>query len=214
MSPQEPAAGRRPDLRATTVGLPKGPSEVLIVDDDPSVRHMLRLTIEQAEFSTLCFGDPVEALAWAVGAPASVIIVDLRIPEVDGLDLVKALCDLDRHAVIILSAVVDVTMTVEAMRMGAFNVLVKPAGSDRILAAVHDAMAAIAKPSQAFEGFTPRERQVAEGIMAGQTTKQIAQRLMLSPRTVEFFRANLLRKTGATNSAGLASILARLNGGG
>ncbi|WP_122468797.1 response regulator transcription factor [Brevundimonas lutea] len=214
MSPQESGKIRRPDPRAATVGLPLGPSEVLIVDDDPSVRHMLHLGLEQADMPVMSFGEPVEALAWAVAAPASVVIVDLRIPEVDGLDLVQALCGLDRHAVIILSAIVDVSMTVEAMRLGAFNVLEKPASTDRIIRAVEEAQAAIAKPAQAFAGFTPRERQVAELIMDGQTTKQIAQALLLSPRTVEFFRANLLRKTGATNPAALVSILARMSAGG
>ena len=68
----------------------------------------------------------------------------------------------------------------------------------------------VSMPRQDVLTFTRRERQVAEFIVAGKTTKQIAQALALSPRTVEFFRASLLRKTQSPNSAALASALTRI----
>jgi two-component system response regulator FixJ len=97
------------------------------------------------------------------------------------------------------------------MRLGVHNVLTKPTSPERLLAAAEHALDALSRaPHQDILTFTRRERQVAEFLVAGRTTKQIAQALSLSPRTVEFFRASLLRKTQSPNTAALASALTRL----
>lgn len=203
------SGGSRTGGRSSAAGLPPAPNEILVVDDDGAVREMIQLGLDSVGMRCLTFGSPMEALASAVGATPSVVIADLKMPEVEGLDMIRALCELRKHAVIVLSAVVNVPITVDAMKIGAFNVLQKPVSHDRLVTVVRDALAALSSGATTFEGFTPRERQVADLIMQGQTTKQIAQSLMLSPRTVEFFRTNLLRKTGATNVAALVSLLMR-----
>ena len=186
-------------------------NEVLVIDDDPSVLQMQILHLKSYGYTPIGFTDPLDALMWASDADPTCIIADLKMPGVEGLDLVAAFCALGRHAVILISAFVDVTTTVDAMRLGGDDVLQKPLSPERLIAAVERAHLALARtPTQDFLTFTKREKQVAELIVTGRTTKQIALSLGLSPRTVEFFRASLLRKTQSPNSAALSSALTKL----
>lgn len=192
-------------------GLPLLEDDVLVIDDDPSVLQSLLLTLREAGIPAMGFNDPMAALNHASDAAPTIIVVDLMMPGVEGLDLVSALCALEKHAVILVSAFVDVGKTVDAMRLGVDDVLQKPVADDVMEAAIRRARVNLktVKP-EADAGFTRRERQVAAQILGGRTTKQIAQMLELSPRTVEFFRASLLKKTGSPNTAALAAALTKL----
>jgi two-component system response regulator FixJ len=186
-------------------------TEVAIIDDDRSLLELTVLAVREAGFSAVGFHEPLDALMWASDAEPTCIIADLKMPGVEGLDLVAAFCALNRHAVVIVSAFVDVRTTVDAMRLGVDDVLPKPASGEELVRALRRGMAALAStPLREELTCTRRERQVAEMLVEGLTTKQIAQNLELSPRTVEFFRASLLRKTQSPNSAALASALTRL----
>lgn len=186
-------------------------AEVVLIDDDPSVLQGLLLLFAEEGMSPVGFSDPLDALMWASDADPTCIVVDLKLPGIDGLDLVAALCAVGRHCIILMSAYVNVETTVEAMRLGVDNVLQKPANAEMIVAAARRGIAQLAStPRREIITFTRRERQVAEHIVVGLTTKQIAQILSLSPRTVEFFRASLLRKTHSPNTAALASALTRI----
>lgn len=185
--------------------------ELIVIDDEPSVLAATVLCLDTPEWSPRGFSDPVEALMFASDADPTCIIADLKIPGIEDLDLVAAFCALRRHGVIILSAYIDVQMTVEAMRTGVDNVLVKPTSPEQLADAVRKTLAALdAAPVQDHLTFTRRERQVAELIVAGKRTKEIALDLGISPRTVEFFRASLLRKTHSTSTAGLGAALMRV----
>lgn len=187
------------------------PPEIVVIDDDATVLHVTHLVLRDAGFRVRGFEDPLDALMWASDAEPTCVVVDLKLPGVEGLDLVGAFCALGRHAVILVSAYVDVTTTVDAMRLGVDNVLAKPATAEALVAAVRRALGVLAvTPQGDMLTFTRRERQVAEFIVGGRTTKQIAQALSISPRTVEFFRGSLLRKTQSPNSAALASALTRI----
>ncbi|WP_341024444.1 response regulator transcription factor [Brevundimonas diminuta] len=186
-------------------------SDIAIIDDDRALLEVTLLAVREAGFSAVGFHEPLDALMWASDADPTCIVADLKMPGVEGLDLVAAFCALNRHAVIIVSAFVDVRTTVDAMRLGVDDVLPKPATVDDLVRALRrGAEALAATPAREELTFTRRERQVAEMLVEGLTTKQIAQNLELSPRTVEFFRASLLRKTQSPNSAALASALTRL----
>lgn len=185
--------------------------EVLVIDDEPSILRTTLLNLGEAGFAVRGFSDPLEALMWASDVEPTCLIVDLKIPGIEGLDLVSAFCALNRHAVILLSAYVRVSDTVEAMRLGVDNVMLKPVTADKLTQAVERSFRILdSTPHTDIITFTRREKQVAELLVAGQSTKQIAQALSLSPRTVEFFRASLLRKTQSPNAAALASALTRL----
>lgn len=186
-------------------------TEILVIDDDPMILQTLLLLFREEGYAPVGFSDPLDALMWASDADPTCIVVDLKLPGVEGLDLVAAFCALNRHAVMLVSAFVDVTTTVDAMRLGVDNVILKPTDPDVLIAAVQRGLEVLkTAPRQELMTLTRRERQVAELIVAGRTTKQIAQTLSLSPRTVEFFRGSLLRKTRSPNSAALASALTML----
>lgn len=209
--PEETPLGHSPDAAFDPVDQPDAGLEIIVIDDEATILEMTLLTLRDAGYSAIGFSDPLDALMWASDASPTLIVVDLKLPGIEGLDLVSAFCALGRHAVILVSAYVDVLTTVDAMRLGVDNVLTKPTSPERLLAAAAHAVDALARtPRQDMLTFTRRERQVAEFIVAGRTTKQIAQVLALSPRTVGFFRASLLRKTQSPNSAALASALTRL----
>lgn len=197
--------------RAAPKSLDVGPPEIIVIDDDPSILGMTLVAFEQATVQTVGFSDPLDALMFASDADPTCIVADLRLPGIEGLDLIAAFCALGRHAVIVVSAYADVSITVEAMRLGADNVLTKPVRNDVLIAAVSAALDSLkARPVQDTLTFTRRERQVAEMVVAGRQTKEIAQVLSISPRTVEFFRGSLLRKTQSKNVGGLVAALIKL----
>lgn len=185
--------------------------EIIVIDDDPAILGTTLLAFQEAGLATAGFSDPLDALMFASDADPTCIVVDLKLPGIEGLDLVAAFCALSRHAVILVSAFVNVTTTVDAMRLGVDNVIEKPVRPDVLVDAVSRALVILAAiPRQDTLTFTRRERQVAEYIVAGLRTKEIAQALALSPRTIEFFRASLLRKTQSANVGALVASLIRL----
>lgn len=190
------------------------PTEVILIEDDRALLELFRMELEAAGFGVHAFHDPLDALIFASDAEPSCLVADLMIPGIEGLDLIAALRALERHAVILVSAYVDVSTTVDAMRLGVDDVILKPVTGAKLKHAVARATGLLRqRVSQDVAVFTRRERQVAEGLVAGRTTKQIAQDLNLSPRTVEFFRASLLRKTQSRNTAGLVAALMRVGYG-
>jgi len=186
-------------------------TEIVVIDDDPSVLAMIVLSFEVAGFPVIGFHDPLDALMWASESEPTCIVVDLKMPGVEGLDLVAAFCALARHSIILVSAYVDVMTTVDAMRLGVDDVVPKPATPEVLIASARRGLKVLATvPRTDVLTFTRRERQVADLVVAGRTTKQIAQTLGLSPRTIEFFRASLLKKTQSPNTAALVSALTRI----
>lgn len=187
-------------------------ADVILVEDDAAVLELFRGQLEAAGFEVSAFSDPIPALMWASDAEPACIIVDLVLPGVEGLDLVEAFQSIGRHAVILISGYVDVDHAVRAMKLGVAEVRQKPISPGTLVSTVRGAISSL--PSLEISNppvtFTRRERQVGELIVAGQSTKQIAKALDISPRTVEFFRTSLLRKTQSPNSAALASALTRL----
>lgn len=184
--------------------------DVVVVDDEPAVLQALMLELRDAGHAVQGFLDPLDALMWTSDADPCCIVVDLKIPGVDGLDLISAFTAMQRHSVVVISANVSVSDTVAAMRLGCEHVFQKPVAAGELLKAVASGIAALgSRTADEMLTFTRRERQVGELLLRGMTTKQIAQDLGLSPRTVDFFRASLLRKTSSPNTAALVVALGK-----
>ncbi len=178
---------------------------VHIVDDEDAIRR-------SASFMLKTSGYAVET--WASGAlflkeirhvPEGCILLDVRMPEMDGLEVQQAL--LDRGVtmpVIVLTGHADVSIAVRAMKAGAVDFLEKPFEKAVLIAAIEAAFArmkaadgAAARAAEAevvLAVLTPREREVLEGLAQGLPNKTIAYDLGISPRTVEVHRANLMAK--------------------
>lgn len=184
-----------------------GDRYVYIVDDDDAVRDSLSVLLEAVGHRVRTFGLAREFLDAAPTLPSGCLIVDIRMPEMDGLELQRALTEqaLD-FVVIVITGHGDVPLAVRAMKAGALDFIEKPFATPTILASVeaalsrleseeHDpvAEAALAK----LELLSPREREVLEGLLRGLPNKTIAYDLAISPRTVEIHRARVMDKMGA-----------------
>ena len=178
---------------------------VHIVDDEDAIRRSASFMLKTSGYSVQTWASGAAFLKEVRHAPEGCVLLDVRMPEMDGLEVQQAL--LDRGVtmpVIVLTGHADVSIAVRAMKAGAVDFLEKPfanvvliaaieAGFDRIAAA--DGAAARAAEANVVLGvLTPREREVLDGLAQGLPNKTIAYDLGISPRTVEVHRANLMAK--------------------
>lgn len=179
-----------------------------IVDDEPTVRRSLALLLRSANFTVQDFDCGEAFLRAAAGLPFGCVLLDLRMPGMDGLAVQRGMAAQGiKLPVVVVTAHGDVALAVQAMKAGACDFIEKPYDADVILQAAEAALArgdeARARARDAEEAasrvaaLTPREAEVLQGLVAGQPNKVIAFDLGVSPRTVEVHRANLMAKLGA-----------------
>jgi two-component system response regulator FixJ len=183
-------------------------SEVYVVDDDEAIRRSLSFLLRTAGLPSRTFESAEAFLREARDLEAGCVITDVRMPGMDGIELVRRLSE-DRLplSTIVITGHGDIALAVEAMKAGAIDFIEKPFKEDVLLAAVQKALDAEGRPSQddaakqayqaAFAGLSRREREVLEQVVVGKTSKVIAYDLGISPRTVEVYRAGMMMKTGA-----------------
>jgi two-component system, LuxR family, response regulator FixJ len=181
---------------------------VYIVDDDEAVRDSLAALLGSKGYAVRNFGSGPEFLATARSLPVGCLIVDIRMPEMDGLELQRRLAEqaLD-FPVIVITGHGDVPLAVRAMKAGAVDFIEKPFASQTILDSLANACSRVAAPGEEDPArsapvsklalLSPREREVLEGLFAGLPNKSIAYDLGISPRTVEIHRARVMDKMGA-----------------
>lgn len=180
---------------------------VYIVDDDGSIRRSVSLFLRTKGYAVESFSSGVPFLEAAGSLRPGCVLLDVRMPEIDGIAVLEHMraagVDLP---VVVMTAHGDVSTAVAAMRKGAHNFIEKPFEQDTILEALEEVFA-LAEQADAqrltaaaalsrIEALTPREREVLEGLAAGQTNKMIALTHGISPRTVEIHRANMMEKLG------------------
>ncbi len=195
---------------------------VYVVDDDPAVRRSLERLLVAADFRVVSYATPTEFLDAAAGLPAGCVVLDLRMPEMNGLEmqarLVKMRPDLP---IIVVTGQGDVQSAVRAMKAGAVDFIEKPYSDDSLITAVESAVAGSGRSGETderaavaalFRTLSPRERQVLEGLMAGRSNKVIAYDLNISVRTVEVHRARMMDRLGVRQLAEAVriAILAKL----
>jgi two-component system response regulator FixJ len=197
-------AFRAPAAQAAAVSVPAGDS-VHIVDDDAAVRGSLRFLLESAGYAVVTHATAEAFLRVAAQQRPGCLLTDLRMPGLGGLALQQRLHDAGlRIPVIVMTGHGDVSTAVQAMKGGALDFLEKPFEDERLLDAVARALetgraaAAAAAAAEAaarlLDGLTPREREVLEGLVAGQGSKAIARCLGASPRTIEVHRLRVMEK--------------------
>jgi two-component system response regulator FixJ len=181
---------------------------VYIVDDDEAVRDSLAVLLESKAYAVRSFGSAPEFLEAAPSLPAGCLIVDIRMPEMDGLELQQRLTErtLD-FPIIVITGHGDVPLAVRAMKAGAVDFIEKPFATETILDSLTAACSRLAAPSAQDPAIgaaasklallSPREREVLDGLLAGLPNKSIAYDLEISPRTVEIHRARVMDKMGA-----------------
>jgi two-component system, LuxR family, response regulator FixJ len=190
---------------------------IYVVDDDEAVRDSLSLLLETRGHTVRSFASAPEFLAAAPTLRPGVLISDIRMPEMDGLELQNRLAERGlSFPLIVITGHGDVPLAVQAMKAGALDFIEKPFAAEAMIQAVSAALARLAEPSEEdpltaaasarLALLTPREREVLDGLLAGLPNKSIAYDLAISPRTVEIHRARVMDKMGARSLSELVRL--------
>jgi two-component system response regulator FixJ len=190
---------------------PKNSAEgaIYLVDDDDAVRDSLALLLEAAGLRVEAFAAAPALLTRCRDGRPACVVTDVRMPEMDGLELQRHLAELHPQLpVIIITGHADVPLAVQAMKAGAVDFIEKPFSDEVILASIEIALkrrqgGAAANVSGAFGErlgrLTPRERDVFHQLIVGHPNKVIAYNLNISARTVEIHRARVMEKMQVRN---------------
>jgi two-component system response regulator FixJ len=194
---------------------------VSVVDDDPAVRDSVQTLLASIDIDTRCYASAREFLDAPNTMQPGCILLDLRIPDMSGLEL-QTLCTdrAQRKPVIFMTGYADVDVSVRAMRQGATEFLTKPVNDERLLQTVRQAIE-LNRTEQAefnrratlrarYDLLSEREQQVFEGIANGGSNKLIARDLRISHKTVELHRSNLMLKMRAGSLAELVRLYMEL----
>jgi two-component system response regulator FixJ len=190
---------------------------VYVIDDDPAMRDSLDFLLGSAGFSVTLFESAVSFLAVLPNLGFGCVVSDVRMPDVDGIDLLHRLkADGRKLPIVIMTGHGDIPLAVEAMKLGALDFLEKPFEDDRLIGMINVALKQHVNEAQSqaiadelaarITTLSPRERQVMDGLVAGLSNKLIARDYGISPRTIEVYRANVMTKM----QAGSVSELVRL----
>ncbi|HEX2726983.1 MAG TPA: response regulator FixJ [Beijerinckiaceae bacterium] len=181
---------------------------VHVVDDDVDVRHSLSFLLATAGLPVRLHESASAFLSAVKEPPSGCILTDVRMPGIDGIELLRRLRARGFSVpVIVMTGHADVPLAVEAMKQGAADFIEKPFDDDLLVAAIRSALAAHGRAAEQaqqaaavqarFASLSERERQVLAALVAGKPNKVIAHDLGISPRTVEIYRANVMSKMEA-----------------
>jgi two-component system response regulator FixJ len=190
---------------------------VHVIDDDDAVRQSLEFLIRSAKLPVQAHESALDFLDALPTLNLGCIITDVRMPGLSGIDLIKRLKSMGKVVpIIVITGHGDVALAVEAMKIGATDLLEKPFDDDVLLACVRAALNRSEKEErrdveradilERLASLSNREGQVLEGLVAGNPNKTIAFDLAISPRTVEIYRANVMTKMSARSLSDLVRL--------
>ncbi len=194
---------------------------VFVVDDDISVRESLELLIQFAGWQPEIFASAEDFLAHPRTATPSCLVLDVSLPDLNGLELQKLIAsERTDMPIIFITGHGDVPMTVQAMKAGAVEFLTKPFDDEVLLSAIRHAIersaavledqAELTTLRSSFESLTPRERDIMLLVVAGMLNKQIGVKLGISEITVKAHRGKVMQKMKADSLADLVKTAVRL----
>jgi len=194
---------------------------VFVVDDDVSVRESLELLIKFAGWQPETFASAGEFLARPRTATPNCLVLDISLPDLNGLELQKLIAsERTDMPIIFITGHGDVPMTVQAMKAGAAEFLTKPFDDEVLLSAIRHALkrsmavlddqVEITALRSSYESLTPREQEVLQLVVAGMLNKQIGLKLGISEITVKAHRGKMMQKMKADSLADLVKTAVRL----
>jgi len=192
--------------------------EVFVIDADAASREQLSNALQHSAYDVICFADGASLLSEAKARMPACVLLEMP-HDRSALDVLKRLREENCMApVLVTSANGSIAMAVDAIKSGATDFIEKPFRTHDIVDRIDAAIDELGQPSAnrqrwlpGCEPLTPREGDVLEHLAAGLTNKEIARRMHLSARTVEGYRAGILRKAGARN---VTDLLRRIFGQG
>ncbi|EWH03934.1 response regulator transcription factor [Halomonas sp. BC04] len=193
---------------------------IAVVDDDEALRDSLAWLLDTVGLTTLAFADGEAFLAAAPDA-CDTVLLDVRMPGLSGLQVQQRLIERgDTAPVIFMTGHGDVPMAVAALKAGAFDFIEKPFNHQQLIDAVQQALAEhqrvkamgerIDDLRARYEALRPKERQILVHVAEGMTSREIAEHLDVSAKTVEIYRLRAMKALGANNLAELVRICVAL----
>lgn len=183
-----------------------------VVDDDPDVREAICFLLESETLESCCYPDATSLLNILSPEHAGCLVLDVRLPDIDGITLQNRLLERGIEMPrIFITGHGDIPMAVRAVENGALDFIEKPFDDKQLLEAIRrgldkdahhrETLARRAEGEKKLAELTPREREVLHGLVEGKPSKIIAYELGVSVRTVEIHRGNIMEKTGARNAS-------------
>jgi len=191
---------------------------VFVIDDDASVRKSLKRLLDAACYKVELFTSASEFLARSAQDGPSCVVVDVRMPELNGIDFQKALIEGGREEqLVFITGHGDIPMCAQAMKAGAVDFLPKPFKPKQLLESVERALTRSAEQRRRasakthardlIERLTPREHEVMQLVATGMLNKQVGGELGMAEKTVKTHRAHVMQKLGITSVAELMVVL-------
>ena len=195
----------------------KGIPTVFIIDDDQSMRQAIQDLVESVGLRAESFATAGEFLDKGRATNPSCLVLDVRLPQMSGLDFQSRLTESgEQIPIIFITAHGDVPMSVRALKAGAVEFLTKPFRDQDLLDAIQEALqhdravrerqAEILDVHERYQSLTPREREVMALVVSGLLNKQIASQIGTSEATVKIHRGNMMQKMQATSLIELVRI--------
>lgn len=195
---------------------------ICIIDDDEAVREALRILLFAEGYQSVQFASADAFLDSDADPAVDVILLDIRMPGTDGMDLHRQLIEREsRIPVIFITGHGDIPLAVAAIQRGAFDFLTKPFEDGELLQKIGAAVKRVRETraelheldelQERFGSLTARETDVMLNIVSGLSNKQVANKLNISPRTVEIHRARVMEKMHADSVAALVRMAASLD---
>jgi len=194
---------------------------VIIVDDDFRVRESISDLLASRNLASIAFKSAAEYLGFGNPDVPSCLVLDLSLPDIDGLELQSTIAPVQHPPIVFISGHGDIPSSVRAMKAGAIDFLTKPVNEKDLLQAIDSALnrdresrhnrAELAELEGRYAALTPREREVLPLVVSGLLNKQAAAELGISQVTFQIHRSNVMHKMKARSVAELVRMAERLN---
>jgi FixJ family two-component response regulator len=194
---------------------------VIIVDDDFRVREAISDLLASRNLESVAFESAAEYLRFGNPNVPSCLVLDVSLPDIDGLELQSAMATMQHPPIVFISGHGDVPSSVRAMKAGAIDFLTKPVNEEYLLQAINAALvrdresrhnrAELARLEERYASLTPRERQVLPLVVGGLLNKQAAAELGISEVTLQIHRSKVMQKMKARSIPDLVRMAEKLN---
>ena len=194
---------------------------IIIVDDDFRVREAISDMLASRHLASVAFGSAAEYLRFGNSDVPSCLVLDLSLPDIDGLDLQTAMAPTQHPPIVFISGHGDIPLSVRAMKAGAIDFLTKPVNEEQLLQAIDVALirdrearhkrSELARLEECYGSLTRREREVLPLVVSGLLNKQAAAELGISEVTLQIHRSRVMQKMKARSIAELVRMTERLS---